>query len=109
GLGHRFLRHIQRTSILLYLLDIGAPDHISAFRTLRSELYFYDPFMEKKPSLVVISKLDTLPEDSRDGALEGIRADFKKEFGLGVLPISAVARINLEELKFLLYKMLKEQ
>lgn len=109
GLGHRFLRHIQRTSILLYLLDIGAPDHISAFRTLRSELYFYDPFMEKKPSLVVISKLDTLPEDSRDGALEGIRADFKKEFGLGVLPISAVARINLEELKFLIYKMLKEQ
>lgn len=109
GLGHRFLRHIQRTSILLYLLDIAAPDHISAFRTLRSELYFYDPFMEKKPSLVVISKLDTLPEDSRDGALEGIRADFKKEFGLGVLPISAVARINLEELKFLLYKMLKEQ
>ncbi|MBW6513189.1 MAG: GTPase ObgE [Candidatus Syntrophosphaera sp.] len=108
GLGHQFLRHIQRTSILLFLIDIAAPDPVSAFRTLRSELYFYDSFMDKKPSLVVISKLDTVPEDSRDEVLRDITDQFKQEFMVEVMPVSSVGQINLEQLKFKLYKMLRE-
>jgi len=65
GLGHQFLRHIQRTSILLFLIDINTPDPVEAFRVLRSELFLYDSFMDKKPWLVVISKLDTLDEEQR--------------------------------------------
>lgn len=107
GLGHQFLRHIQRTSLLLFLIDIGAPDFAEAFRTLRSELYFHDPFMDKKPCLVVISKLDTLPEEERDATLAGIKASFQKEFGVEVLSVSSVGHINLDELKFRLYKMLQ--
>ena len=109
GLGHQFLQHIQRTSILLFLIEAGSPDPVNAFRTLRSELYLYDPFMDKKPCLVVISKLDTVPEDEREALTEAISAQFRKEFGVSVLPISSVGQINLEELKYRLFRMLKEQ
>lgn len=109
GLGHQFLQHIQRTSILLFLIETGSPDPVNAFRTLRSELYLYDPFMDKKPCLVVISKLDTVPEDEREALTEAISAQFRKEFGVSVLPISSVGQINLEELKYRLFRMLKEQ
>ncbi len=109
GLGHQFLQHIQRTSILLFLIDIGAPEPANALRTLRSELYFYDPFMDKKPCLVVLSKLDTVPEDERATRLEALRELFRKEFGVDLLAISAVGQLHLEDLKFRLFKMLKEQ
>ncbi len=109
GLGHQFLRHIQRTSILLFLIDIASDDPVTAFRTLRSELYLYDSFMDKKPCLVVLSKLDTLPEDERVTRLKEVEKLFSKEFKVSVLPISSVGQINLEELKYKLFKMLKEQ
>ena len=109
GLGHQFLQHIQRTSILLFLIEAGSPDPVNAFRTLRSELYLYDPFMDKKPCLAVISKLDTVPEDEREALTEAISAQVRKEFGVSVLPISSVGQINLEELKYRLFRMLKEQ
>ena len=107
GLGHQFLRHIQRTSLLLFLIDIGAPEPTEAFRTLRSELYFYDPFMDKKPCLVVFSKLDTLPEDQRGELLAEIQSRFKAEFGVETLFISSVGQINLDELKYKLHKLLQ--
>ncbi len=107
GLGHQFLRHIQRTSLLLFLIDIGAPDPAEAFRTLRSELYFYDPFMDKKPCLVALSKLDTVPDDAREEILAGVRAQFQKEFGVDAISISAVGQINLDELKYRLFKLLQ--
>jgi len=109
GLGHQFLRHIQRTSVLLFLIDVSTPDHLSALRTLRAELYFYDAFMDKKPFLVVISKLDTVEETQRQPVLEQISALFRQTFKVEVMPISAVSQYNLEELKHRLYKLLKQQ
>lgn len=108
GLGHQFLRHIQRTSILLFLIDINTPDPVEAFRVLRSELFLYDSFMDKKPWLVVISKLDTLDEERRAERLAEIDRQFQKEFGVTALPVSSVGHVNLEELKFKLFKMLQE-
>lgn len=107
GLGHQFLRHIQRTSILLFLIDSGAPDPAEAYRTLRSELYFYDPFMDKKPCLVALSKLDTIPADAREELLAGVKSQFKQEFGVESLAISSVGQINLDELRFRLFKLLQ--
>ena len=108
GLGHQFLRHIQRTSILLFLIDINTPDPVEAFRVLRSELFLYDSFMDKKPWLVVISKLDTLDEERRAERRAEIDTQFQKEFGVTALPVSSVGHVNLEELKFKLFKMLQE-
>lgn len=108
GLGHQFLRHIQRTSILLFLIDVATPDPVNAFRTLRAELYLYDSFMDKKPCLVVMSKLDTLPEEERAAVLQDISDQFQREFQVPVLPVSSVEQYNLDELKYRLFRMLKE-
>jgi GTP-binding protein len=109
GLGHQFLRHIQRTSILLFLIDVNTPDPVSAYRTLRSELYFYDTYMDKKPFLVVVSKLDTVPDEDREEALGRIEDAFRREYGVGVMSISSVGQYNLEELKYRLFRLLREQ
>jgi len=108
GLGHQFLQHIQRTSILLFLIEINAPDPIAAYQTLRSELYLYDKFMERKPFLVVISKLDLLPEDEREAALEAINAQFQTQFGVGVMSISSISQYNLEALKYRIFELLSK-
>lgn len=107
GLGHQFLQHIQRTSMLLFLIEISSIDPISAYQTLRAELYLYDRFMEKKPFMVVISKLDLVPEDARDQTLAGIAEQFKAKFNVDVLPISSISQYNLETLKYRIYELLQ--
>jgi len=82
---------------------------LEAFRTLRSELYLYDPFLDKKPSLIVLSKLDTIPEEERNSRVVELQSQFQKEFGLNVLPISSVGNLGLEELKWTLYNMLNKE
>ena len=109
GLGHQFLQHIQRTSVLLFLIDINTLDPLEAFRTLHSELYLYDPFLDKKPSLIVLSKLDTIPEEERNTRFAELQSLFQTEYGLDVLPISAVGNLGIEELKWTLYKMLDKK
>lgn len=107
GLGHQFLRHIQRTSLLLFLIDLGLPDPTETFRTLRSELYLYDPFMDKKPCLVAFSKLDTIPPEERDELFASVQQSFKAEFGVDSMAVSSVGHMNLDELKRRLFKLLK--
>ncbi|GAB1367352.1 GTPase ObgE [Candidatus Cloacimonadaceae bacterium] len=108
GLGHQFLRHIQRTSILLFLIDIATLDPLEAYRTLRAELYLYDSFMDKKPHLIVISKTDTLPEEELQPRLNEITKAFRKEFKEQILAVSSVGNANLDELKYTLYKLLQQ-
>jgi GTP-binding protein len=108
GLGHQFLRHIQRTEILLFLIDIASPDPVEAYRTLRAELYLYDSFMDKKPHLIVISKTDTLPEEELNERLKDIKKGFKKHFKEDVLAISSVGQTKLEELKYHIYDTLQK-
>ncbi|MDP2174242.1 MAG: GTPase ObgE [Candidatus Cloacimonadaceae bacterium] len=109
GLGIQFLRHIQRTSVLLFLIEVSAPDPLLVYQTLRAELYLYDKFMEKKPFLIVLSKLDTVPEEERETVVDAISAQFKKSFGTDVFPISSISQFNLDELKYKLYSHLKSQ
>lgn len=107
GLGHQFLRHIQRTSLLLFIIEVGSPDPAEDYRTLRSELYLHDPFMDKKPSMVVLSKLDTIPLEEREELLAGIKSRLQTEFGVETLAISSVGQIKLDELKYKLFKLLQ--
>ena len=108
GLGDQFLRHIQRTYLLLFLIDIATPDPLEAYKTLRSELYLYDSFMDKKPHLIVISKTDTYsPEDLKQKLTE-IKASFKKEYKEEIVAISAVSKVGLDELKYKIYNILQQ-
>jgi GTP-binding protein len=106
GLGMQFIRHIQRTSILLFLIDVQSANPLEDYRILRSELYMFDPFMEKKDHIVALSKLDTVPEDEREELVQEITRSFHKEFAEEIIGISSVSGYNMPELKRKLYDLL---
>jgi GTP-binding protein len=108
GLGHQFLRHIQRTSILLYLIDINSEDPVEAYRSLKAELYLYDSFMEKKPFTILLSKIDTIPEAERIARIAEVSELFRQITSHKVLAVSSVGNIGLEALKYHLYKQIQD-
>jgi len=66
GLGHRFLRHIERNSILLFLIPADSKDHKKEFEILRSELEQYNPDMLQKDFVIAISKSDMLDDELKE-------------------------------------------
>lgn len=66
GLGHRFLRHVERTRLLVHLVDIGLPapeGPLAAYRQINEELAKYSPFLAQRPQIVVLNKIDLLSSD----------------------------------------------
>jgi GTP-binding protein len=108
GLGIQFIRHIQRTSVLLFLIDVRSENPLEDYRTLRAELFMYDTFMEKKAHIIALSKLDTVPEDERDVTIGEITQLFKKEFAEEIIGISSVSGYHLPELKRMLFDLLQK-
>lgn len=87
GLGDRFLGHVERTSVLLHLIDVTQDDIVGAYKTIRNELEAYGHGLAEKPEIVALNKCDALgAELSQDQA--GILA---KAIGKDVLQISAVS------------------
>ena len=64
GLGHQFLKHVERTQVLLYLIECTEENPQSVYETLSSELKTYNPDMDKKPQLVIRTKTDLLNEEN---------------------------------------------
>jgi len=91
GLGHRFLKHLQRTGLLLHIIDVAPPDPdedpIVSATAILSELKNYDEALYHKPRWVVLNKIDLVPENERDLRL----AELLKHFGPNerVFPVSA--------------------
>ena len=103
GLGHYFLRHIERNSTLLFLVPADADDIKKKYEILLDELRRYNPEMLDKDRLLVISKEDMLDEELKTE----MKAQLDKELkGVPYLFISSVAQIGLQELKDELWKML---
>jgi len=95
GLGHRFLGHVERSKVLLHLVDGTGADVVKAYKTIRSELKAYSAKLARKKEIVLLTKVDAIsPEEASEkkSALEKIS---KKP----VLAISAVSGAGLEELK----------
>jgi GTP-binding protein len=94
GLGHEFLRHVERTRLLVHLVEafpLDGGDPLANYRTIRSELEHYSPSLAERPELVVVTKAD-LP-----GA-EEVRQRIERELGRPVLLISAVTGKGLAAL-----------
>ena len=96
GMGIQFLRHIERTRILLHLIDAGAidPDHpLRDYETVIQELHEYGGTLAEKPQIVVLNKMD-LPEADEKAAL------FRKSLAPGthIICISAAARTGIKDL-----------
>jgi GTP-binding protein len=98
GLGHEFLRHIQRTTVLIHVLDGLAEDPLLDYAQVNSELALFDPQLENKPQIVAFNKID-LPE-VRERWSEIKARLVKRGAGKNADPIaiSALARTNLREL-----------
>lgn len=92
GLGLEFLRHIERTSLLLYILDI-TQDPLKDYNTLKDEIRQYNPLLLKKPSLVAINKIDLLQHSELE-----IQNSKLKAINSQLYYISAIRGDNIEEL-----------
>jgi GTP-binding protein len=94
GLGHEFLRHIQRTRVLIHLLDGLSPDPVADYSQINSELSLFDPGLGKKPQIVALNKIDQPEVQER---LPEIKKEMKKR-GVTLMTISALARTDVREL-----------
>lgn len=103
GLGHRFLRHIERNSILLFLVPSDSKDHRKEFDVLVNELEEYNPELLNKQFILAISKADMLDEELRIAIEKELPKDVPHIF------ISSATNYNIQEMKDLLWKTLNEQ
>lgn len=106
GLGHYFLRHIERNSTLLFLVPADADDIKEQYEILLDELRRYNPEMLDKDRLVVISKSDMLDEELKSEMKAQLDREFK---GIPYMFISSVAQQGLTELKDKLWQMLNTE
>jgi len=105
GLGHYFLRHIERNSVLLFLIPADSPNIKKEFDVLLNELKRYNPEMLQKQRLIMISKADML-DDELKAELEGeLKKTLKNE---NFTIVSSVAQQGLKELKDELWKILND-
>ena len=111
GLGHLFLRHLSRTSLLLHVIDVAPVDEttdpIAAARAIVKELYNFDPALADKPRWLVLNKMDLVPEDER----EEVIAKYRREFGdeTPIFPISAATREGCDTLVKAISEDLQQQ
>lgn len=80
GLGHDFLKHIERTGVVVHLVDLApadGSDPISNYRLIRKELKAFSEDLARKPELVAFNKLDLVPEEDRDTLLRALRSRLK--------------------------------
>ncbi len=99
GLGHEFLRHIERTKVLLHMVDgasIEGRDPVDDIRTIRRELNNYSEVLSQKPQIIVINKLDAVP-DQKDEIVSRIEKEFSGQASK-IIPISAVSGEGVDEL-----------
>lgn len=104
GLGHYFLRHIERNSILLFLIPADADDIKKQYDILLDELRRYNPEMLDKERLVAISKSDMLDEELK----AEMKAELDNELPIDYMFISSVAQQGIKELKDKLWRLLND-
>ncbi|NNJ87995.1 MAG: GTPase ObgE, partial [Eudoraea sp.] len=105
GLGHYFLRHIERNSILLFLIPADSIDVSQEYEILLNELRKYNPELLDKNRLVAISKADMLDEELMDE----MRKEVQKDLGdIPFLFMSSVSQYGLQELKDRLWSLLND-
>jgi GTP-binding protein len=103
GLGHRFLRHIERNSALLFLIPADSDDHKKEFEILRNELKEYNPEMLQKDFVIAISKSDMLDEELKTAIAKELPSNIPLVF------ISSITNKGLTELKDLLWETLNKK
>ena len=109
GLGHSFLKHIQRCSALLLILDGASPDSdmLTQLRHLEEELEMYDKQLLASAQLIIANKMDSHEKVGRD--FEADLNSIQERTGLPVIPISALHKWNIAHLKKALFRITKHE
>lgn len=105
GLGHDFLKHIERTSVLVHVLDVSATenrDPIEDFYKINQELKDYNEKLQSKPQIIAANKMD-IPTSLEE--LEKLRQEFEPK-GYTIYPVSAATGEGINELKFGIWELL---
>lgn len=92
GLGHRFLKHIERSRVILHIVDGLEDDFVENYRIIRNELEKYSPLLAEKPEIVAVNKCDSLPEEFVEDRIQ----ELEKAYGIKIFPISAVSGKGIE-------------
>lgn len=106
GLGLRFLRHIERNLVLLFVIPVNSDDIMAAYQSLIQELYNYDPGLSEKCRCIALSKADLLPKEEQEQFLDYARRQFDPH--QNVFLISAVTGYGLKTLKHQLWECIQE-
>ncbi len=111
GLGHQFLRHLQRTRVLLHLVDVApfddAVDPVQQAKAIVAELKKFDPELHAKPRWLVLNKLDMVPAEEREARVKDIVKRLKHKGP--VFEISALTREGCERLVQSVYQYLAQE
>ena len=109
GLGHKFLRHIERTKVIIHIVDAASTegrDPIADIKAINAELEAYNPDLLKRPQVIAANKIDAIYDDgSGTNPVELIKAAFEPE-GIKVYPISAVTGQGVKELLYAVRELL---
>lgn len=99
GLGHDFLRHIERTRVILHLVDLApldGSDPVVSYHAIRRELNEFSPELAEKPELVVLNKLDLVPEGDRQARIERFAGAIGMKRGERPLAVSGATREGMQ-------------
>ncbi len=105
GLGHRFLRHIERCKAILHMIDITSKDLVKNYKIIRSELEKYSPELMQKQELIVFSKSDCLTDAELAEKIEYIKKVFKNR---RFIVISSITKFNLDRLSKFITKFIDD-
>ncbi len=109
GLGHEFLRHIERTKVLIHVVDAASTegrDPIDDINKICVELSKYNEELLSRPQVIAANKIDAIYEDGEENPLDKLRAEFEPK-GIKIFPISAVSGKGLKELLYHVYELLQ--
>ena len=109
GLGHEFLRHIERTKVLIHIVDAAGTegrDPIADIYAINKELEAYNPQIAKRPQVIAANKIDAIYEEDSD-PIKAIREEFEPQ-GVKIYPISAVSGKGIKELLYYVNTMLEK-
>lgn len=109
GLGHEFLKHIERTKVMIHMVDAASTegrDPIADIYAINRELEAYNPELLKKPQVIAANKIDAI-YDEEESPIKRLKEEFEPQ-GIRVFPISAVSGQNLKELLFYVNALLSE-
>ena len=96
GLGHDFLRHIERTRMLLHVIDVTDPDPVTAYNVIQAELEAYGHGLMERPQIIALNKVDAIAQDTDH--VQSMLKQFHTLSQGAVFPISAVAKTGLDDL-----------